>query len=638
MNKILKQILTYLNKNKLIYIIIISTFLYTGYNVIFQNDTEKENIKIVNDIKDTYKHQIAITDFDNFYDSNKNRIYKITFPSQDYANYFEVLSRDPSTWKLDTTQVYKDINRTWASYRIDFSKYKKDLGVWLYNPTPVKSNLADYLSIFNVLLFTFFWLMILRMTGIAKPLNIKLFKPNENQKVSFDDIWWIESQKEEIVEVIDTLQNWDKFKEKGVRPLRGIMFFWPPGTGKTMVAKAIASATWIDLFISNGGDFRSKYLGEGAEKVHKSFKLVKQFIKQHEKNLWILFIDEIDTILKSRDSIHSEDATVVNAFLSEIDWIEGNSNIIIIGATNYQENIDEAILSRFDKKIHFDLPVFNERLDIIQKLIKRIEKKDPSVKIKNDLDLTVFCKNTQGLSGRDMENILNEVHNKQIQRDCIIDENLIQEIFSETILGKDRKGFTFTDEDKNIVAYHEIWHAVIWSLTWKKVHTVTIIPKGKALWLTWSVDKLEKILKTPEHFIYYIQELIAWRMAEQFFLWNITTWSSNDYERATLLAESYFRDYNFTYKNFQLGYIPKYQPWDIRNLELDKILKKEINILIKDQEKKVLKIFKTNEDKIKKLVSLIKEKEIIYEEDLNKILSEKIKFKKSLKKNSNTKI
>lgn len=569
-------------------------------------------------VKDFFKNQVNIKEFDSYYQLNKNWIEKITLPIDDSINYFEVLKTDITTWKLEHILVYKELGTKWSDYSNVLDKYKKD--IWMgFIQTPKKVSLFTGETLWNLIMIIFLWFLIysmLKMSWIATPSSIKLFNPNISQRITFNDIWWIESQKEEIKDIIETLNNWETFREKGVRPIRWLMLFGPPWTWKTMIAKAIASETWVDLFIANWWDFRSKYFGESAQKVHKSFKQIKKFIIDHKKSLWILFIDEIDTILKSRDKVHSEDATVVNAFLAELDWIEGSTNIIVIGATNYQDNIDEAVLSRFDKKLYFDYPLLAERNDIVNKIFERIKKTNPSVKIKENLDLSVFCKNTQGMSWRDIENVLNEVHNKHIKTNKEIDEHLIQETFSEMVLWKDRKWFNFTEQDKNVIAYHEIWHAVIWYLFWKKVHTVTIIPKGKALWLTWSVDKKEQILKTPDDFLNQIKELLWWRMAEQLFLKQITTGSSNDYERATQLAESYLKDYNFKYWKFQLGYIPKYRPEDIRNLELDKILKKEVNKIISDQEQIVTKLLTKHKKKIEKLVTKIKENEIIFEEDI----------------------
>ena len=614
-------------KRKVFYIIVIWLLIYSFviwlflYFVNGQNNIES----IKKEIEKKYDKQ---EDFETFYKDIKDKkieIVKIGIPNNNYTNTIEAIIIDPKNrQKIKTLKIFKLPTKEWADYKKEIEDIKKYIGIWLYSNLNPKIEWWKIIwnLIFPILIIGYIIFMIKTMKGWWSS-NIKKFNWwNEENKIKLDDIWWIESIKNEIDDIMQSLNNWENFKKKWVRLPRWMLFYWPAWVGKTMIAKAIASSLNLDMFIATWNDFRSKFLWQWAANVHSTFKKIRKSIDK-KNQLSILFIDEIDTIFKKRGSWHSEDDTVVNAFLHEMDGIEWNSNIIVIWATNHLEKIDEALLSRIDKKLAFKLPTRWERLDIIKKILKNIQKKDKELKVKENIDLNIFASNTMWLSWRDIDNILNEVHRVSVIEWKIITESLIQEVFSDYILWKDNTWIDVHWKDKEVVTYHELWHGIIWYLNWKQVHTISIIPKWPALWLTWSIDREEKVLKTPEDIIKEIQELLWGRMAEYLFIGReITTGSSNDYERASKLAFSYFKDYNFSYKKFQLWFILNKNNNDNALIEanINSQIEKEVKKLLQDQEKIVLKTLKKHKKEIEQLANILKEKEIIQEKQIIQIV------------------
>lgn len=613
------------------YIILIIIFSIFSSFMFYLDNKNKNEVEIVQ--KD-YEKQMNIEDFYKDFSNWKLKLIKIGIFDYD-NNHFQAVLLDEEKWlnKIKTINVFKLPNEKWDKYEKEILEMKDFIWLWIYSKWKI-----DYASwVWTILQIVFIlfiiWLLTKSMNLWDTKNTIKKFDWEEWNKVTFDEIGWIESIKWEIVDTIETLKNWDNFQKRWVRLLRWILFYWPAWVWKTMIAKAIASELWVEMFIATWNDFRWMYLWQWAKKVHSTFDRIKKdmhdkFSKIRKEIWWkwnklsILFIDEIDTVFKKRWTWHSEDDTVVNAFLHEIDWIEGSTNIIVIWATNHLDKLDEALLSRIDKKIAFKLPTRKERLDISQKIIEGFKKKDSLLKIKDNLSLDVFSANTYWLGWREIDNILNEVHRKAIVWKLEITESLIQSTFADYILGKDSSWIDVNEKDKKIVTYHELWHWVIWFLNWKKVHTITIIPKGPALGLTWSIDWEEKILRDEDYIIKEIQWLIAWRMAEKIWIWKISTGSSNDYERATQLAFSYFKDYNFKYKDFQLGYILNKNNNDnqLIDVEIHKILELKVKELLKEQEILVENKLIENKEKIDNLASILIEKEILEEEDLRKYL------------------
>lgn len=611
-------------KIKIFLFVIFIVFLIIWAYDIYQAILEFNKPNTYEQVEKIYKNQIYQSDFDNFIaEKKKDKIFrKITFPWVTTINYFEVVLEDRKNKKsLEVYTVYKNPNEEWT---IDFSKYQSFTGIGFYTPETDKfleflTNTITWLLplVFGLFIIVFLYKKMWLLPWSSKSI-IKQFKGTDKNKITFEQIWGIDSIKNDIQDLITTLSNWSEYQKRGVRTIRWILFEGPPGVGKTMIAKAIASTLWIDMFIATWNDFRSEYLSQGPKRVHTVFKEIKKSLHTKEWKIAILFIDEIETIFKTRGIGHSEDSNVVNAFLHEIDGINWETNIIIIGATNHVDKLDSALLSRMDKIISFNYPTRKERLDIITKIINTIKEKDPELQFDKNLDINILAWNTTRMWGREIDNILNEVHRRAVRDKRVIDNALIQECFGDIILWKDNLNLEVNEKDKKIVIYHELGHWVIWYLNKKQVHTISIIPKWSALGLTWSLDKNEKVLKSPEDILKEIQELIAWRVAETIWIWEISTGSNNDYEKATSLAFSYFKNYNFEYNNQWLGFIITDKVIDNKVYEskiLD-ICSKFVKKLIKDQEKIVKSILIKNKTEIDRLAEILKREEVIFEQEL----------------------
>lgn len=352
--------------------------------------------------------------------------------------------------------------------------------------------------------------------------------------------------------------------------------------------------------------------------MKKTIDLVKKFTAKHKNKLGILFIDEIDTLLQSRKNnrtAHSEDASVVNTFLSEMDSIEGTSNVIIIGASNFSPNeLDEAAMSRFDKKIFFNLPSLDERKDIISKIVDN----QPDAKKKyldsKNFSIENFAKKIPGGSGRDIETILNEAVRKAISKNSVVDDSAIHNEIANLALGAENKSLIIPEERKRVVAFHELGHAYIGKWNGKIAETVTMIPRGPTLGTAWILEKDDNVLKTKADLENEIQELCAGRMAENIFCNTETTGASNDYERIKKIAFDYFLVYNFDYNGSRLYTLEK-DVMKIPQTTLEKIHALAAQ-LIAEQENKVREVLTLEAENIRASFELLMTKETIGHDEI----------------------
>jgi len=599
------------------------------YNHFFSPDVAIK--KAIEKVDKKYEKHIPITQLKELLKENKDNFIKIIYPEYEDINFFQLLLKDPKENKINYYYVYKDIDKEWKNYSIsqilkeawieDNIIDKKYNGwVWMIDENAWNKALVQIISAI-LPLFIFIPLIVFLLmyqTGTFSKAPLTLFKTNDKNKINFEDIGWLESNKEEIKEIIETLKNFKNFKERWVRAMRWILFYGPPWTWKTMLAKAIASQVWMDIFIASANDFWSKYINEWPQKVKKSFKEIEKFIKKHKKDYAILFVDELDAILKQRGSWHSEDDKVVNAFLDRIDGIEWSANIILIGATNYLDKIDEASLSRFDRKLQFFLPTKDERIDIINKILNKRKKEDSDLTISDDFNIELLADYTEWKSWRDIEVIINELHRKAILYKRNLDNEFLSEIIMDILLWKKRTVKNQNEEDTKTIAYHELGHAFIWHYFWKIVHILTIEARGMSGGSSWSVKDPDKPkLSDKEDLLNEIRELVAWRVAERVFLNKETIWAKNDYERATKIAEAYFKEYNLSYKWFSLWMIINEQNNKnaIIESEVFKKLNEKISEMIKDQEKIVEDILKEKKEYFQELYQLLIEKKVLYRKD-----------------------
>ena len=353
--------------------------------------------------------------------------------------------------------------------------------------------------------------------------------------VTFEDVAGQDEAKEALTEIVDFLDRPERYEEIGAKLPRGALLVGPPGTGKTLLAKAVAGEAKVPFFSISGSEFVEMFVGRGAARVRDLFKQAK------EKAPCIVFIDEIDTIGKRRDtagfSSNDEREQTLNQLLTEMDGFDNHKGIVVLGATNRPETLDPALLrpGRFDRRVHVELPDLAGRTAILKLHAK-------NVKMAGSIDFGAIAKATSGASGADLANIVNEAALRAVRegRKGILQEDLYESV--ETVIaGQQRKSQVLSDKEKKIVAYHEIGHALVAAKQTASapVTKITIIPRTSgALGYTMQVDDDEHFLTTREEAVNKLATLCGGRAAEEIIFDQATTGASNDIEQATKLARN----------------------------------------------------------------------------------------------------
>ena len=367
---------------------------------------------------------------------------------------------------------------------------------------------------------------------------------NDNDKKSFKDVAGLKEEKEEVEELIDFLKNPKKFEKMGARIPKGVLLVGPPGTGKTLLAKAIAGEANVPFFFISGSDFVELFVGVGASRVRDMFKEAKRNAP------CLIFIDEIDAVGRQRGTGlgggHDEREQTLNQLLVEMDGFTGNESVIVIAATNRRDILDPALLrpGRFDRQIVVGYPDVKGR----EEILKVHSKNKP---IGPDVDLGIIAKTTQGFTGADLENLLNEAALLAARANRkAITESDIEEATMKVIAGPEKKSRIVTERDKKITAYHEAGHAIVaYNLeTQDKVHQVTVIQRGMAAGLTVTRPANDNNHVSKRQMTESIAMCLGGRAAEALVLDDICTGASNDMERATNAARSMVTKYGFSEK------------------------------------------------------------------------------------------
>lgn len=365
--------------------------------------------------------------------------------------------------------------------------------------------------------------------------NAKVYK-GEQTGVTFKDVAGQDEAKENLVEIVDFLNNPDKYTEIGAKMPKGALLVGPPGTGKTLLAKAVAGEAGVPFFSISGSEFVEMFVGRGAAKVRDLFKQAR------EKAPCIVFIDEIDTVGKRRDGAGSmggndEREQTLNQLLAEMDGFDGSKGVVLLAATNRPEILDPALTrpGRFDRRIPVELPDLQGRIAILKLHAKKI-------KHSNDIDFNVIARAAAGSSGADLANIINEGALLAVRdgRKQVVQRDL-EEAIEIVIAGEQKKGAVISTKEKLIVSYHEIGHALVAAKTKKSapVHKITIIPRTKgALGYTMQVEEDEQNLMSRDELYARIVTYTAGRAAEELIFNDYTSGASNDIEQATKLARA----------------------------------------------------------------------------------------------------
>ena len=440
-------------------------------------------------------------------------------------------------------------------------------------------------------------------------------------KVTFKDVAGLYGAKEEIMEIVDFLKNPQKYTALGGKIPKGALLVGPPGTGKTLLAKAVAGEANVPFFSISGSDFVEMFVGVGASRVRDLFRQAK------EKAPCIVFIDEIDAVGRARSknggfSSNDERENTLNQLLTEMDGFDSNSGVIILAATNRADILDKALLraGRFDRQIHVDLPDLKEREEIFNVHLR-------GLKLAKDFDVTFLAKHTPGFSGADIANVCNEAALTAARRNKDeIDRQDFLDAVDRIIGGLERKDKIITPEEKKSIAHHEAGHATVsWMLPYANpLFKVTIVPRGQSLGAAWYLPE-ERQLVTREQMYDEMCSLIGGRVAEEIVNGQPSTGALNDLERLTKMAYAMVTYYGMSDR---IGTISYYDSTGSRGFELGKpysektaeMIDQEVKDLIQFIHDRTRKILDDNREGFLALASLLLEKEVIFSEDLERIL------------------
>ena len=458
--------------------------------------------------------------------------------------------------------------------------------------------------------------------GMGKS-NAKIYVQS-TKGIRFDDVAGEDEAKESLAEIVDYLHNPQKYTDVGASMPKGVLLVGPPGTGKTMLAKAVAGEANVPFFSISGSEFVEMFVGMGASKVRDLFKQAK------EKAPCIVFIDEIDAIGKKRDgqfSGNDEREQTLNQLLTEMDGFEGNNGVIILAATNRPESLDPALTrpGRFDRRVPVELPDLKGREEILKVHAKK-------VKTAGNIDYQKVARMASGASGAELANIVNEAALRAVRdgRDAVTQADM-EESIEVVIAGYQKKNAILTDDEKWRVAYHEVGHALVAAKQTNSapVQKITIIPRTSgALGYTMQVEEGNHYLMTKEELENKIATLTGGRAAEEVKFGTVSTGASNDIEQATKLARAMITRYGMS-DEFDMVAMEtvtnQYLGGDTSlacSAETQAKIDKKVSDLIRTEHEKAKKILSDNMDKLEEISKYLYEKETITGEEFMKILGQ----------------
>ena len=451
--------------------------------------------------------------------------------------------------------------------------------------------------------------------------NAKVYVPS-TQGIHFSDVAGEDEAKESLSEIVDYLHNPKKYSDVGASMPKGVLLVGPPGTGKTMLAKAVAGEANVPFFSMSGSEFVEMFVGMGASKVRDLFSQAK------EKAPCIVFIDEIDAIGKKRDgqfSSNDEREQTLNQLLTEMDGFQENIGVIILAATNRPETLDPALTrpGRFDRRVPVELPDLAGREAILKVHAKKIKTAD-------DVNFHTIARMASGASGAELANIINEAALRAVRNNrTVVNESDLEESIETVIAGYQKKNAVLSDSEKKVVAYHEIGHALVAAMQSHSapVQKITIIPRPSgALGYTMQVDQGDKYLLTKQELENKIATFTGGRAAEELVFGEITTGASNDIEQATKLARAMITRYGMS-EDFDMVALEtvsnQYLGGDASlacSADTQNEIDRKVVELVKRQHEKASKILADNRGKLDELAKYLYEKETITGEEFMSIL------------------
>ena len=539
----------------------------------------------------------------------------------------QIIFTDKNNDNIYKTGVMDDPNLTERLYQSG-ATFSKDIEQTM---SPIMSFLLTFIlpMVIFVVLGQYLGRKLLEQAGGKNSMAFGMGKSNarvyvqSTEGIHFDDVAGEDDAKENLAEIVDYLHNPKKYTDAGASMPKGLLLVGPPGTGKTMLAKAVAGESGVPFFSISGSEFVEMFVGMGASKVRDLFKQAK------EKAPCIVFIDEIDAIGKKRDGQvggNDEREQTLNQLLTEMDGFEGNNGVIILAATNRPESLDPALTrpGRFDRRVPVELPDLKGREAILKVHAKKIKPAD-------DVDFHTIARMASGASGAELANIVNEAALRAVRQGrTIVHEADLEESVEVVIAGYQKKNAVLSDQEKKVVAYHEIGHALVAALQSHSapVQKITIIPRTSgALGYTMQVEQGDKYLMTKEEIENKIATFTGGRAAEEVVFNQITTGASNDIEQATKLARAMITRYGMS-DEFDMVALEtvtnQYLGGDASlacSADTQKEIDRQVTELVKKQHQKAKKLLLDNRDKLDELSNYLYEKETITGEEFMEILN-----------------
>jgi cell division protease FtsH len=578
-------------------------FEYVSYG-----DVEKIDIINKREVK-VYLTQEALTEDihknsvkANFPLSGRSANYKFEFG--DLQNFENRLKKTEEENNLFIEVNYVTEQNIWGDLLLSMLPFILIIAIWIFIMRKMSSGGSGAGGqIFNI--------------GKSKA---KLFDAKSDVKITFKDVAGLEGAKEEVQEIVDFLKNPTKYTSLGGKIPKGALLVGSPGTGKTLLAKAVAGEAKVPFFSLSGSDFVEMFVGVGASRVRDLFKQAK------EKSPSIIFIDEIDAIGRARGKSNmtgsnDERENTLNQLLTEMDGFGTNTNVIVIAATNRADVLDKALMraGRFDRQIFVDLPDVRERKEIFKVHLRPLKKA-------SNLDVDFLSKQTPGFSGADIANVCNEAaliaarkNKKTVGKQDFLDA------VDRIVGGLEKKNKIITPEEKRAVAFHEAGHATV---SWMLEHAaplvkVTIVPRGQSLGAAWYLPE-ERLIVRPEQMLDEMCAALGGRAAEKVIFNQISTGALSDLEKVTKQARAMVTVYGLNSKVGNLTYYDSSngndygftKPYSEKTAET---IDKEISSIIEKQYQRAIKILEDNKSKLTELAEVLLDKEVIFKDNLEKI-------------------
>lgn len=572
----------------------------------------------------TVKKKVDFSDF--ITDVEANKVSEVTIAGIQVEGKYV----DGTSFKTITPSQYDDLVNILRQHNVSIAVKDTSRSPWL----------SSLFMWFPLLILIFFWIFFMRQmqAGGNKALSFgksraKLFSGLQ-KKVTFKDVAGVEEAKEELEEIIGFLKDPKKFQKLGGRIPKGVILVGAPGTGKTLLARAVAGEADVPFFSISGSDFVEMFVGVGASRVRDLFDQGKK------QAPCLIFIDEIDAVGRQRGAGlgggHDEREQTLNQLLVEMDGFDSNEGIILIAATNRPDILDMALLrpGRFDRRIVVNMPDVKGREDILKVHVKNIP-------LAKDVDLKVIGRSTPGFSGADLANVVNEAallaaRKGQNQVTMTDFENAKDKV----LMGVERKSMIISDEEKKSTSYHEAGHALVAALLPEAdpIHKVTIIPRGLALGTTQQLPLDDRYTYSKTYLEAQLSVLMAGRVAEELFLGKTTTGAANDFEKSTEIARKMVCQWGMS----DLGPLTFGERDDLiflgKDLAMHKNFSEKTAEMIDVEVKKIINknynrtkdLLEKNKDKLRRVAKALLEKEVLDSDELKAIIKGK-KLPKSKK-------